>query len=213
MSTTTKKTSMKGVRYSPAQKQEVIDFALGYNATNGRGGQSKAAAKFNISQLTVATWLKAAGASAPKSTKATKAAKAPKAAKTPKAPKVKKAGKSRLGSRYTPEQKKDVTDFVASYNAENGRGGASNASKKFKISPLTVIAWLKAAGAPSPAKTSTKATKAPKAPKASKTAAPIASGGISAKLNSLLELSNEIDKAEAGLAQLKAKFSSLKASL
>ena len=228
MSTTTKKTSTKGVRYSDAQKKEVIDFALNYNAANGRGGQSKAAAKYKISQLTVATWLKGAGASTPKAPKAPKAAKvakapkapkapkvpkAAKAAKAPKAPKVKKAGKTRLGARYTPEQKKEVTDFVASYNAANGRGGASNASKKFKISPLTVIAWLKAAGVKGPAKKSTKAPKAAKAPKASKASAPAVSGGFSAKLNSLLALSNEIDKAEAALAQLKAKFSSLKASL
>ena len=32
-----------------------------YNAANGRGGQSKAAAKFGISPLTVMAWLKGAG--------------------------------------------------------------------------------------------------------------------------------------------------------
>jgi hypothetical protein len=207
MSTTTKKTSTKGVRYTDAQKKEVIDFAVNYNAANGRGGQSKAAEKYKISQLTVATWLKGAGAAAPKSAKVVKA---PKVAK---APKVKKSGKTRLGSRYTPEQKKEVTDFVASYNAANGRGGASNASKKFKVSPLTVIAWLKATGVKDVAKKSTKAPKAAKAPKAPQAAVAAASGGLSAKLNSLLALSHEIEKAEAGLAQLKAKFSSLKASL
>ena len=227
MSTTTKKTSMKGVRYTDAQKQEVIDFATSYNATNGRGGQSKASEKFNISQLSVATWLKAAGAPAPKSVKAPKAPKAPKAAKAPKAPKAAKVGgKVKPGTRYTPEQKKAVTDFVVAYNIENGRGGSSTAVKKFGVSPLTVIAWLKAAGvkgssnkAKKIVKAGAKAAKEPKAPKvakvakAAKNAGGEASGGSSAKLSSMLSLSGQIDKAEAELASLKAKFSSLKASL
>ena len=214
MSTTTKKTSMKGVRYTDAQKQEVIDFATSYNVANGRGGQSKAAEKFNISQLSVATWLKAAGA--PKSVKAAKAPKAPKAEKAPKAPKV--GGKVKPGTRYTPEQKKAVTDFVVSYNEENGRGGSSTAVKKFGISPLTVIAWLKAAGvtgSTNKAKKITKAgtAKALKEPKAAKYVSGGAVGGFSAKLSSMLSLSGQIDKAEAELANLKAEFSSLKASL
>lgn len=220
MSTTTKKTSMKGVRYTDAQKQEVIDFATSYNATNGRGGQSKASEKFNISQLTVATWLKAAGAPAPKSVKAPKAPKAPKAAKAPKVPKAAKAGgKVKPGTRYTPEQKKAVTDFVVAYNIENGRGGSSTAVKKFGVSPLTVIAWLKAAGvkgSSNKAKKIVKAPKEPKAPKGTKAAKNVGgatSGGSSAKLSSMLSLSGQIDKAEAELASLKAKFSSLKASL
>ena len=226
MSTTTKKTSMKGVRYTDAQKQEVVDFATSYNATNGRGGQSKASEKFNISQLTVATWLKAAGAPAPKSIKAPKAAKAPKApkapkaAKEPKAPKAAKAAsKVKPGTRYTPEQKKAVTDFVVAYNVENGRGGSSTAVKKFGVSPLTVIAWLKAAGVKGSSNKAKKIVKAPKEPKAPKVAKAdknvggVTSGGSSAKLSSMLSLSGQIDKAEAELASLKAKFSSLKASL
>ena len=223
MSTTTKKASTKGIRYTDAQKKEVVDFATSYNATNGRGGQSKAAGKFGISQLTVAAWLKGAGA--PKAAKtakaptAAKAAKAPKATKAPKAakaPKAVKAGKSKLGSRYSDEQKKALTDFVASYNASNGRGGSSQAAKKFGVSPLTVVAWLKAAGANGSSKKVAKAPKASKAPKAAKAARKVtiaAAGGFSAKLSSLLALSGQIDKAEAELAQLKSKFSSLKASL
>ena len=65
MSTTAKKSAVKGVRYTPAQKKEVVDFATSYNVANGRGGQSKAAEKFNISQLTISSWLKSAGAAAP----------------------------------------------------------------------------------------------------------------------------------------------------
>src|SRR6478736_8317244 len=112
MSNTTKKASTKGVRYTDTQKKEVVDFAVNYNTTHGRGGQSKAAEKFGISQITIASWLKAAGtpskaaAKAPKAPKAAKVAKAPKApkaakkAKEAKAPKASGKAKSKLGSRY-----------------------------------------------------------------------------------------------------------------
>lgn len=102
MSNTTKNASTKGVRYTDAQKKEVVDFASSYNAENGRGGQSKAAEKFNISQLTIAGWLKASGAPSSKKTKAPKAEKAAKPAKVAKTTKApKSAGKSKAGSRYT----------------------------------------------------------------------------------------------------------------
>ncbi|GAA5131284.1 hypothetical protein JIN84_06560 [Luteolibacter yonseiensis] len=201
MSTTTKKASSKGIRYTDEQKKEVIDFAVNYNAANGRGGQSKAAEKFNISQLTVASWLK--------SVKAPKAAKAPKEAKA-KAPKAAADGRGKK-SRYSDDQKKEVTDFVVAYNAANGRGGASTASKKFGISPLTVVAWLGAAGVSSKGGKKAAPAKASKAAKAPKAA--VVSGGLNAKLTSLLALSNQIDKAEAELAKLKSRFASLKAAL
>lgn len=218
MSTTTKKTSAKGVRYTDAQKKEVTDFVSSYNAANGRGGQSQAAAKFGISQLTVATWLK--GSSAPKAAKApkvakvAKVAKAPKTAKAPKAAKPAKAGKSKAGSRYTDEQKKEVVDFAVAYNAANGRGGQSKAAAQFKISPLTVMAWLKAAGVKKVGKqVSTKVAKAPKAAKAPAAAAVSTSGGFDAKLTALLVLSKEVAKAEADLAKLVARFNAAKAAL
>lgn len=215
MSTTTKKKSTKGVRYTDAQKKEVIDFAVAYNASNGRGGQSKAASKFGISQLTVASWLKGSGAAkAPKAAKAVKAPKAPKAAN---APKKAKASKSKVRTRYTAEQKQEVVDFTVSYNAANGRGGQSKAAEKFNVSPLTVMAWLKAAGVSRGAKKGTakvaKAAKAPKAPKAEKAPKGSEPGSFDAKLSALLVLSREITKAEAELAKLISKFNSAKASL
>jgi transposase len=211
MSTTTKKTSMKGVRYTDAQKKEVVDFAQSYNASNGRGGQSKAAEKFNISPLTVAAWLKGSGSSSsPKAAKAPNGSKPAKAAKAAKATKV--AAKSRLGSRYSDEQKKNVTDFVVAYNTANGRGGASTASKKFGVSPLTVMAWLKAAGVNGVnKKTGSKSKAVAKSAKVTKAAS--GSGDLSAKLNSLLSLSKQIAAAESELANLQSKFNSLKASL
>ncbi len=226
---------MKGVRYSAAQKQEVVDFVIAYNAANGRGGLSKAAEKFNISQISISTWLKSAGAASPKAAKKAAKVKTPKAPKAAKAPKAKKAAKGKRRSRYSDEQKKELIDFVVAYNEANGRGGANNASKKFKISPLTVITWLKAAGVKPPGKKVVKkatekavkkvakkagkkaAKKAGKKAKAAPTtaaAAPVAaSGNMGSKLNALAALHSQIEKAEAALAADKAKFAALKAAL
>lgn len=196
---TTKKKAVQRIRYTDAQKKEVVDFVTSYNKANGRGGQSKAAAKFKMSQITVASWLKATGAvKAPKATKVAKAAKAPSAKKASK--------KSKAGTRYTPEKKAEVLAFVASHNAKNGRGGQSTAASKFKISPLTVMAWLKKSGAPKAAK----ATKSAAPTKA--ISAPAVSTGINVKLASLLSVIAQIAKAEVALAHLKAKAASIQAS-
>ncbi len=222
MSNSTTKATSKGIRYTPEQKKEVVDFAVSYNAANGRGGQSQAAEKFNISQITVAAWLKAAGATSKgaKKVKAPKAAKAPKAVKTAKAakaPKAAKEGDTKQGTRYTDEQKQEVTDFVVAYNAANGgRGGPSNAAKKFNVSVLTVGAWLKRAGLKD-SKKSGKPSKAKAAPatkvRAAAPAAASTSGGFDAKLGALLTLSKQIASAEAELVSMQAKFKALKAAL
>jgi len=166
MSSKNKKSAATGVRYTDAQKKEVVDFVLQYNATNGRGGQSKAAKKFKTTPLTIATWIKAAGVK--KTAKPTKVAKPAKAVKA-----AKPAKKGKMGVRYTPEQKQDVVQFVNDYNTANGRGGQNQAAKKFKLSVLTVSAWLKAAGIKKGgvkpmAKKAAKATKLVKAVKAGK---------------------------------------------
>ncbi len=63
MSTATKKAT-KGKRYTPEEKAEILGFVEKHNAENGRGGQSAAAKKFGISQLSIASWLKSDGAPA-----------------------------------------------------------------------------------------------------------------------------------------------------
>lgn len=63
MSTSNKKGIVRGKRYSAEEKGKVVSYVTDHNAENGRGGQSSAAAKFGISQLTIATWLKSAGVS------------------------------------------------------------------------------------------------------------------------------------------------------
>lgn len=141
MSTKKKNTPPTGIRYSAAKKQQVVDFVKKYNTTNGRGGQSAAAKKFKITPLTIAAWLRDAGVQTPKR----------KVAKVVKTTKLRK-GASKKGIRYSTDKKKQVVDFVKAYNAKNGRGGQNQASKKFKLSVLTVSAWLRAAGVKKSAK-------------------------------------------------------------
>jgi len=149
MSTKTKKASATGVRYTDAQKQEVVDYVVQYNSQNGRGGQSKAAKKYQVTPLTISVWIKAAGATKAAKPAAKKAVKATEKAKAVKAPKaVKSSGKVGRGSRYTPEKKKEIIDFVTAYNEKHGRGGQSKAVAKYKLSAITCASWLKAAGVP-----------------------------------------------------------------
>jgi len=70
MSTNNKKGAGKGKRYTDAEKKEIIAYVEKVNAEKGRGGQSAAAKKFGISQLTISSWLKAgiSGGSAAAST-------------------------------------------------------------------------------------------------------------------------------------------------
>jgi transposase-like protein len=143
-----------GVRYPAELKKQVVQFVQKHNSMNGRGGQSAAALKFKVTPLTIASWLKAAGVK-PSGNKISKktARKAPakgakKATKAAKAAPARKATKK--GVRYSSDFKKQVVDFVKSYNDAKGRGGQNQAANKFKLSVLTVSAWLKAAGVKNP---------------------------------------------------------------
>lgn len=47
-----------------------------------------------------------------------------------------------VGKRYTSKEKFKVIDFITKFDAKHGRGGMNQASKKFKIAPLTIRAWM-----------------------------------------------------------------------
>ena len=272
MSTKNKKSSATGVRYSDVQKKEVVDYVAQYNSANGRGGQSAAAAKFKVTPLTIATWIKSVGAPSKSAAAPVKAAAAPvkaaaapvkaaaapsksaaapvkaaaapskavaapvKAAAAPskavaspvkasaapvkavkaakvaatvaKPAKAEKAGeKSKKGVRYTGEQKQEVVDFVSSYNAANGRGGQSHAAAKFGLSVLTVSTWLKNAGSKG---ASVKGSSAVKAVKVAAVSLPT---GLTAKVSSLIALSDQIRKAELELNSLRGRYDVLKSSI
>ena len=110
-------------------------------------------------------------------------------------PKTKAKPKAKAkGKRYTPQQKARVLDFVAKTNAAKGRGGITAASKKFKVTPLTISNWIKSAKAP-------KTTGAKKS-----TGTPRTSGSFSVKLRRLADLHDSI-------AKLQSEYDALKASL
>lgn len=208
MSSKSKKGKSAGVRYTPEQKKEIVDFVQQYNEANGRGGQSAAVSKFKVTPITIGAWLKAAGVSKKKG-KPAKAAKAAKPAKAKKkAAKKSKAGAKKgskgAGMRYSAAQKQEVIDFVNSYNASNGRGGQSEAARKFNISILTVSAWLKKSG--------NKVAKGGKAIAAGKASAKVSSA-LTSKVASLIEMSDRVRKAEIELEKLRAGYESLKAAI
>lgn len=208
MSSKSKKSKSVGVRYTPEQKKEVVDFVKQYNEANGRGGQSAAVSKFKVTPITIGAWLKAAGVSskkgkAPKAAKAAKPAKAKKKAAKKSKTNTKKGSKG-VGKRYSAAEKQQVVDFVNSYNASNGRGGQSEASRKFNISVLTVSAWLKKSGS--------KVAKGGKAAASDKVYAKISSA-LTTKVASLIQMSDRIQKAEAELAKLRSGYESLKVAI
>lgn len=208
MSSKSKKGKSVGVRYTPEQKKEIVEFVQQYNEANGRGGQSAAVSKFKVTPITIGAWLKAAGVSKKKG-KPAKAAKAAKPAKAKKkaAKKAKggaKKGSKGAGKRYSAAEKQEVIDFVNSYNASNGRGGQSEAARKFNISILTVSAWLKKSG--------NKVAKAGKTIAGGKSSAKVTSA-LTAKVASLIQMSDRIQKAELELAKLRAGYESLKSSI
>ena len=132
---------------------------------------------------------KAPKAKAPKA-KAPKA-KAPKA-KTPTAPTAPTA-QSR-GKRYSNTEKAEILTFVDKHNAEKGRGGAAAASRKYKVSQLTIGNWLKEAGSPSPSrKTKT--------------------GDISKVLKRLGDIHKKMAAAEEELGSLRKEYAALKGQL
>ena len=107
------------------------------------------------------------------------------------------------GRRYSTKEKADIIAFVDKVNADKGRGGQSAASKKYKISPLTISSWIRAGvgggggGGGSLVKGG---------------AASVA-GPIGKKLSKLQPLHDQIARAEKDLAKLKIQFNSLKSAL
>lgn len=134
-----------------------------------------------------------------------------------------KQKKTSRGKRYSDAEKAEIIDFVNKMNSEKGRGGQSAASKKFKISPLTISSWLKKSGAPK--KVTKKAVKkatgkkrgrpvgSTNKPKAATAATTSSTAPIGKKLAKLQSLHSQIERTETELASLKVQFDVLKASL
>ncbi len=58
--------SARGKRYSSTERVKILTFVDKHNARNGRGGAAAASRKYDISQLTIGNWLRAAGSPSPK---------------------------------------------------------------------------------------------------------------------------------------------------
>ncbi|MEK7952249.1 hypothetical protein [Luteolibacter soli] len=112
--------------------------------------------------------------------------------------KSKSAAKSMRGRRYTLQEKAEVLDFVDRYNAENGRGGQTAATKKFQLSPLSISSWRKLA-----IRNGSISSYRP------------ASGAlpVGRALAQMQELHDRIVEQERTVVRLKAQFDALKASL
>ena len=55
-----KKKTTKGKRYTPEEKQEVLDYVDSVDSEKGRGGVAAAQRKFGITALTITNWKKKA---------------------------------------------------------------------------------------------------------------------------------------------------------
>jgi transposase-like protein len=124
---------------------------------------------------------------------------------TPKAKKTRK--------RYSSDEKKEIIAFVEKHDSENGRGGKSAAVTKYGISPISLSAWIKSAGGP--VSSGNKRGRKPGSKNVAKEVkvAAVKGGSFTVKLKELSALASQIDKAEADLSKLKAKFESLKGAL
>jgi len=66
------KKPLKGKRYTPEEKQSVVEFVNSHNEANGRGGVTAAVKKFGTSALTISAWVKSGGPSMGKGRKGAK---------------------------------------------------------------------------------------------------------------------------------------------
>jgi transposase-like protein len=104
------------------------------------------------------------------------------------------------GRRYTQAEKADILAYVDQVNAQKGRGGQSAASKKFKISPLTISSWIRSGVGGASGLTVSASTAS-------------VSGPIGKKLAKLQALHDQISRMEKELSRMKVQFNALKSAL
>ena len=105
------------------------------------------------------------------------------------------------GKRYNPEERKEILDFIASYNKKNKRGGLKTASKKYKVSAVSISRWMKSSDKPDKKK-----GRKPGRKPGRKAAARVSSGDIGKTLARLGELHGQIES-------LQAEYDAVKKSL
>lgn len=105
------------------------------------------------------------------------------------------------GKRYTTAFKSKVVKYVSDYNSKHGRGGQSQAAKKFELSQLTVASWLR-----SPNLTmSVEMTKGKNGT--------VVGDSLKQKIHNLLKVSDELRKLDAEATRLRKKHDDIRESI
>lgn len=113
------------------------------------------------------------------------------------------------GKRYAAQERANIINFINQHDSINGRGGKSAAAKKFGVTPLTLGNWMRSAGGLKGKIAKGKGFLSTR----EKTSSKNGSHDISVKITEMISLAGQIDKAEADLAKLRARFQNLKSGL
>ena len=103
-----------------------------------------------------------------------------------------------MATRYYQKTKDQVVAFIVDYNARNGRGGQSAATKKSNLNPITVKAWMEKAGVAAPGKAAKKKARLA-AGKSGR------SGSASAALKRMIAIQEKIDVLRGEYDELKTQ--------
>ncbi len=119
------------------------------------------------------------------------------------------AAKGKQGRRYTADEKAEMVEFIAAFNAENKRGGMKAASEKYGVSVVTLSNWGKTSRGPQKRKTRSKAKTKRAAVKRIVKTAPAASQAA-ADPDSVLK---RLQAIRAEIAGLEKEYNTLKKTL
>jgi len=101
--------------------------------------------------------------------------------------------KATKGVRYSQNQKNEIVKFVNDVNTKKGRGGVAEATRKFKISPITINNWLKKSNGSTGSSAGRAVTGTKKV-------------SLTAKLNRMTKISQQIEDLQNEFNQLKASL-------
>lgn len=163
--------------------------------------KSKSAKRAKSSKVAKSSAAIEAPAPAGNEAEATTAAAAvtPIAEKRSRAPR--KRANKKTATRYSPEAKAEILQFVSDHDSAKGRGGKSAAVRQFGVSALTLSNWMKASkgsGKAKPAKSTT--------PSRDRKSALPASAGIGGTLLRMLQIRTQIDALKAEFEDLKTRI-------
>jgi hypothetical protein len=110
----------------------------------------------------------------------------------------------------TAEERAEILEYVAAFNAKHGRGGQAAAAKKYQLSAITVGTWMKKSGAGKKPDGSAGRLGGGNRRMARRTS-PVES--FAGKLRRLAGIHQEMVATESELNKLRAEYQALKDSL